>query len=91
MLERTRCHGQRPERRDEHVRNAGFEVNIVEQFSDGVDEGKVISQDPEGNSQLEKGRTVTPHRLEVFADGYRADNLEGSSVADARKALQRPG
>ncbi|HEY3715181.1 MAG TPA: Stk1 family PASTA domain-containing Ser/Thr kinase [Jatrophihabitantaceae bacterium] len=73
------------------VRNAGFEVNIVEQFSDGVDEGKVISQDPEGNSQLEKGRTVTLTVSKGSQTVTVPDNLEGSSVADARKALQKAG
>ncbi len=37
----------------------GFEVLVVREFSDGVEEGVVIRQDPEPATELEKGAEVT--------------------------------
>jgi eukaryotic-like serine/threonine-protein kinase len=73
------------------LQNAGFQVNAVEQVSNDVDQGKVISQDPSGGSQLAKGGTVTltvskgPDTVTV------PDIATGTSVGDARRTLEDAG
>jgi beta-lactam-binding protein with PASTA domain len=69
----------------------GFEVNVVEQFSDDADEGQVISQDPEGGSQLAKGHTVTI-TVSKGSETVTVPNLDSdATLGDARKALQEAG
>ncbi len=41
------------------LKNAGFDVDVIEETSDEVEKGKVIRQTPDGGSKLEKGKTVT--------------------------------
>jgi serine/threonine-protein kinase len=72
------------------LQNMGFEVNVVEQFSDD-DQGTVISQDPQGNSQLAKGRTVTLTVSQGSETITIPDIPAGTSVSDARKTLQNAG
>ena len=72
------------------LQNMGFKVNVTEQFNDSVDQGKVISQDPGGNSHLAKGQTVTllvskgPHYVDV-------PPVSGMSRDAARRALEQAG
>jgi serine/threonine-protein kinase len=47
------------EEAEEAVRDAGFEPRVVEEFSDSVEAGTVISVSPEGGRQATRGRTVT--------------------------------
>jgi beta-lactam-binding protein with PASTA domain len=69
----------------------GFEVNVVEEFSDDVDEGQVISQDPEGGSQLAKGHTVTL-TVSKGSETVTVPDLDSdATLGDARKALQKAG
>ncbi len=72
------------------LQNKGFEVNVVEQFSDDVDEGKVISQDPSGG-QLEKGHTVTI-TVSKGSETVTVPNIKLlTPVADARQTLEDAG
>jgi serine/threonine-protein kinase len=72
------------------LQDAGFEVKAVEQFSDSVGAGQVISQDPAGGKQLAKGHVVT---LTVSKGGETVPvpDVSGASVADARKTLEGAG
>lgn len=71
------------------LQEAGFLVNVEEQFSDEVDEGVVISQNPQGGSAF-RGDTVTivvsqgPEIIEV-------PDLSGMTEDEARKALEDLG
>ena len=73
------------------LQNAGFEVNVVQKFSDSVDEGKVISQDPPGGQQLAKGRTVTITVSQGAQTVTVPDIASGTRAGDARKTLQDAG
>jgi serine/threonine-protein kinase len=73
------------------LHDKGFEVNVVEQFSDDVDQGEVISQDPQGGDQLEKGHTVTITVSKGSETVTVPDISAGTTVGDARKALTDQG
>ena len=67
---------------------AGFQVEIYEENDDEVEEGKVISQTPEGNGKSAKKSTVTI----VFSNGkevkvVEVPDLKKMSIKDAEKAL----
>jgi eukaryotic-like serine/threonine-protein kinase len=73
------------------VQNAGFDVNVVQQFSNDVDEGTVIAQDPAGGSQLEKGHTVTI-TVSKGSETVTVPNIgTGTPVDQARKTLEDAG
>lgn len=71
------------------LEDLGFLVNVEEQFSDEVDEGVVISQNPQGGNGF-RGDTVTivvsqgPEIIEV-------PDLSGMTEDEARKALEDLG
>lgn len=44
---------------EESLRDEGFDVDIEYEYSDDVDEGRVISQSPKGGNKAETGSTVT--------------------------------
>jgi serine/threonine-protein kinase len=73
------------------LQNAGFDVNAVQQFSDNVDQGTVISQDPGGGSQLEKGHTVTITVSKGSETIAVPDIATGTPVDQARKTLEDAG
>lgn len=43
---------------DKELRDAGFSVELVEEESDSVEQGRVIRTDPSGGTELTKGETV---------------------------------
>ncbi len=73
----------------EALEGAGFTVNVEEEFSDDVDKGDVISQDPDEGTGF-KGDTITivvskgPQDVEV-------PDVVGESEADAKKTLEDAG
>jgi eukaryotic-like serine/threonine-protein kinase len=69
---------------------AGFQVNVVPQESDSVEEGLVISQDPPGNSDAAPGSPVT---INVSSGGgtVAVPSVAGMSEADARSTLEGMG
>ena len=72
---------------------AGFNVNITESSSEDVEEGIVISQDPEGNVQAEEGSYVT---IEVSAGPDLTGKTEmpkilGMTEQEARNTLNAFG
>ncbi len=72
------------------LQGMGFKVDVSEQFSDTVQQGNVISQDPAGNSRLAKGETV---HLVVSKgpDFVDVPQVSGMSRDAARRALENAG
>ncbi|NHA69356.1 Stk1 family PASTA domain-containing Ser/Thr kinase [Phycicoccus flavus] len=69
---------------------AGFRVDSVTAASDQVDEGDVVSQDPQGGLQRDEGSLV---RIIVSSgpDNVTVPDLAGRSEAEARGVLQDVG
>lgn len=68
---------------------AGFKVDEEEEYDEEVDEGKVISQDPAGNTTAAKGSTVTitiskGEEVKVA----KVPNLKKKTVTEADAALK---
>ncbi|GAB3491305.1 Stk1 family PASTA domain-containing Ser/Thr kinase [Nocardiopsis coralliicola] len=74
----------------EELEAAGVAVSVEQDSSDDVDEGKVISQDPEGGTKVGAGDEVTltvstgPEEIEI-------PDLVGRPVEDAQKELEDLG
>ncbi|WP_166375958.1 Stk1 family PASTA domain-containing Ser/Thr kinase [Aeromicrobium phragmitis] len=71
------------------LQGVGFLVNVQEEFSDDVEQGRVISQQPQGGSAF-RGDTITL----VVSKGpelVKVPDLGGKSEADAKKALEELG
>lgn len=73
------------------LQNAGFDVNVNQQFSDSVDAGKVISQDPGAGSQVEKGHTVTITVSKGSETVTVPDIPAGTPLDQARATLEGAG
>lgn len=72
------------------LQNAGFEVNVTTASSDSVSKGNVISQDPSGGSQADKGSTVTIV-VSSGPDEVDVPDVTGMSVKSASSALRSAG
>jgi eukaryotic-like serine/threonine-protein kinase len=91
MVEVPDVTGQNQDDATNTLQDAGFDVKTVEQANNDVDQGKVISQDPGGGSQVPKGGTVT---LTVSKGADRVtvpDIATGTPVGDARRTLEDAG
>ncbi|MDO4542284.1 MAG: Stk1 family PASTA domain-containing Ser/Thr kinase, partial [Bacillota bacterium] len=70
------------------LESSGFEVAVEEDYSDDVDEGDVISQDPRAGDSAPKGSTVTivvsqgPETKEV-----KVPDVTGLTLSDAKNQL----
>ena len=72
-----------------------IKCEVVEEYSDDVEEGKVIRTDPEAGAELEKGATLTVY----ISKGKQKDDNENVSVPgllgmtkdQAEKALTEKG
>ena len=74
------------------LRNLGFEVTKVENYSDTVAEGMVISQTPEGNNKAPRGSNITiTVSLGPEEQKVRVPRLLGSTEMDGRVALTEHG
>lgn len=51
--------GYTREEAETKLNNLGFSVNVVEDYSDQVEEGRVSSQNPDGGKQVPKGNVIT--------------------------------
>ena len=76
----------------ELLEQEGFEVKFNYEYSDTVDEGKVIKQDPAGDSQAPKGTTVTL----VISQGKEVSEVSvpsvvGLTIEEAGKRLDALG
>ena len=70
--------------------NAGFEVYVTNDSSDTVSKGDVISQNPSGGSQADKGSTVTIV-VSTGPDEVDVPNVTGMSVKSAASTLRAAG
>ncbi|MDO4400559.1 MAG: Stk1 family PASTA domain-containing Ser/Thr kinase [Coriobacteriia bacterium] len=73
-----------------NLENAGFTVNIVEDYSDDVDEDVVIWQDPAGETKQKKGTTITIC-VSLGQKMVEVPDVVGYTVSDARAILQNAG
>ena len=76
------------------IREANLEAgDITVEYSDTVEEGKVISQDPAGNTKADEGSKVNlvVSKGEEPAKTVKVPNLEGMSRDQARNALEEVG
>lgn len=69
---------------------AGFKVTPVEEFSDTVRQGRVVSQSPDGGVSLEVGSTVTI-RVSKGPNTVNVPDVIGKTEAEARSALTAAG
>lgn len=68
------------------LQNAGFSVSVEQAASDTVPAGMVISQNPVGGSNLEKGKTVTI-TVSTGAEEVEVPYVVGMSVEQAQNNL----
>ncbi|MFE6776140.1 Stk1 family PASTA domain-containing Ser/Thr kinase [Streptomyces sp. NPDC057702] len=78
------------EQAEKKVRDAGLDVRIKRDFSDVVDEGRVISTHPKSNARIRNTGTVT---LTVSRGTETAEvpNVAGMPLKDARKKIEDAG
>ncbi|HEX6568311.1 MAG TPA: PASTA domain-containing protein, partial [Acidimicrobiales bacterium] len=75
---------------NEALTEAGFIVNQVPVEDDSVEEGRVVSQDPKGDTEAAKGATVTIN-VSTGAGTVAVPSVAGLSEGDARAALEGAG
>jgi len=78
--------GQSREEAEQALTEAGFKVDVEEEFSESVPEGDVISQSPEGGRQATKGRTVTI-TVSQGVEGIEVPRLTGLQREAAEQQL----
>ncbi len=72
------------------LQDAGFRVNVTEEFHDTVARDQVISQSPEGGVSLDAGSTITI-RVSRGRDEVTVPDVIELSEAQARRDLQAAG
>ena len=73
------------------IQSAGFTVGTTTQsYSDKVDSGKVISQDPTANTKKAKGTAINL-TVSQGAQTIEVPNLSGMTADEAKKTLQASG
>lgn len=80
--------GKTEEEAKQMLLNAGFQVEVDEEYDDEIEEGKVIRQSPESETTAEKGSTITivvskGEELKVA----KIPNLKKMTVTEAEQAL----
>ncbi len=72
------------------LEDAGFKVKVIEQFSETVAKGKVVSQRPDGDVLVDAGSTITIY-VSKGVEVIKVPDVGGLSEADAKKKLQDAG
>jgi len=72
------------------LQDAGFKVNVTDEFSDTVAKNRVISQSPEGGVSLDAGATVTI-RVSKGRDEVTVPGVIELSESEARRDIQAAG
>ncbi len=72
------------------LRDAGFEVSTDEQESSFENEGRVITQDPDGGESIERGSEVTI-AVGTGPDTVRVPDVTGVTAAQAGEILEENG
>ena len=81
--------GQTKDKATTALKNAGFTVNVTEDYSDEVEKGYVISQDP-SDSKVKKGATVTIC-VSLGQKTVKVPDVVGETLADAIAELENAG
>ena len=82
--------GKTLEQATSELTDEGFEISTEEMYSDSVDKGVVISQNPRGKSTQPKGSRVTL-TVSLGIEQVEVPNLSGMTAAEARAELQNCG
>ena len=83
--------GQTQEEAEQTIRNEGFVVGSISVVkSNDVEEGKVVSQDPEGNSKAHKGTKINLV-ISGGEDQAVVPDLTGLTAEEANAALEQVG
>ena len=72
------------------LENKGLKVKIIEQYSDTVGKGKVISQSPNSDSSLARGSTVTIY-VSKGKQPVTVPNVVGKRAANAQYVIWESG
>ena len=72
------------------LKDAGFKVKLVRQFSDAVRADRVIAQSPSAESSVEQGRTVQI-MVSKGSEQVAVPDVVGKSEDDARATLESAG
>jgi beta-lactam-binding protein with PASTA domain len=64
----------------------GFDVRIVEDYSESVPIGRIVSQDPGVGDRIRQGATITVV-VSLGPERYQVPNVAGMSEEEAREAL----
>ena len=72
------------------IESAGFECKVTTQASEKT-EGTIISQDPSGGSQAEKGSTVTLVASDGSLSRATMPYLKGKTLGEAQSLLESAG
>jgi len=72
------------------LQDAGFKVKVKEEYSESVDKGIVISQNPSKDLEVAKGSTVTIV-VSKGTERIKVPDVIGKSEADARATLENAG
>ena len=83
-------HGMKQADAQDALTNAGFKVNVTQQFNDQVKKGRVVDQNPEQGQRFVKGSQVTI----IVSQGPQPvtiPDLHGQSATDAQATLEGLG
>ncbi len=75
---------------EQRLEDAGFESEVEREFSDEVDEGRVISSSPSEGTTVELGTTVTL-RVSRGPEPVQVPDVVGDTEENARSALEAAG
>ena len=83
--------GQTLDQAKSAIQSAGFKVgNVTQSYSDSVDSGKVISQDPAAKAKKAKGSTINL-TVSQGSQEIEVPDLVGKTADEAKKLLQANG
>ena len=83
--------GQTLDQAKSAIQSAGFKVgNVTQSYSDSVDSGKVISQDPTAKTKKAKGSTINL-TVSQGSQEIEVPDLVGKTADEAKKLLQANG
>ncbi|HEM2809764.1 Stk1 family PASTA domain-containing Ser/Thr kinase [Streptococcus suis] len=82
--------GKDRETATQELENLGFKVTVKEEYSDSIEEGLVIKINPQTNSSVEKGSSVTLYVSKGVAPEF-VPNVVGKSQDSASQILQDAG
>ncbi|MFE1101737.1 Stk1 family PASTA domain-containing Ser/Thr kinase [Nocardiopsis alba] len=82
--------GEKLEDAEAQLEDLGLSVEVVEEESENIDEGRVITQSPDTGINVGAGSTVTL-TVSTGPPGVDIPNVVGERINDARKTLEEAG